>query len=137
MNELPLSDELLAVERALAELPLHEPSAGLRVRVLASIREQKELAPFVSANARAWAFIVGLAAAIAVWANLSFSALNYGVSMAAPLPTAELDRQAEFLHELASDFSHDDIRRQIARMQAGLRSSPARISPTQPELAAR
>jgi hypothetical protein len=142
MNEFRLSDELIAVEKTLADFPLGEPSTDLRFRVLQSIHHPNEVTRTGAAGAPVWSFFVGLAAAIAIWANLSTTALNYGVTnygitMAVPLPAAELDRQAGFLHDLAPDFSRDDARRQIARMKAGLRSSPPRISHTQLALTVR
>ena len=131
MNDLNLPDELASIERMLALSSLGEPSEKLRQRVQHSIHIGKQIVwpEKETFSTSSWSFFVGLAATIAVWANLSFSALNQGVSLAAPLPNQNVDRQAELLRELAPSLSKDDARRQLMVLGAGLRWSEQRFWP--------
>jgi hypothetical protein len=129
MNDVHLPDDLASIERLLTLSSLGHPSEKLRHRVQQSIHIGKENAwpdkEIVSTTS--WSFFVGLAATIAVWANLSFSALNQGVSLAAPPPNQDIDRQAELLRELAPSLSKDDARRQLVVLGVGLRWTEQRF----------
>ena len=129
MSDFELPDDLAHVERMLATSRLGEPPAGLRRRVQKSIRLgiQSDSLVHVPDSASAWSFFVGLAAAIAVWANLSFSALNQGVTIASPVLAPDVDRQTALLVELTPELSRDEARRQVLLLSSGLRWSAPRL----------
>jgi hypothetical protein len=132
MNEFDLPNELAAIERALAGRHLANPPRELRARVLDSIRQQQAASWPASGPSQQgwWTFVTSIAAAVAIWANLSFSALAFGVRSNGPSASHSIDHDAALLHELIPDLTLEDARLQAVRLSAGLRASPPRLHST-------
>jgi hypothetical protein len=125
MTDVNLPKDLVELEADLNALFVTEPPRGLRDRVLLATGKNRAalLATAEGSQESWWAFAVGLAACIAFWANLSFSALNHEIRFAGGAELSSIDRQTTSLLEIAPELTREDARRQAAMLSAGLHSS--------------
>lgn len=140
MKPCDLTEDLVAVERLLtghaALEAIDEFSTGavahVRGRVLRSIQTMRtsQLQSTGATTGGTFAFVAGLAAVVAIVANLSYSVFSQGVSLEARADSAQLQRQAELLREILPQLTIAESRSHIARIDTGLRTQPPRLPGT-------
>jgi len=124
--DVPLPDDLAALEKALAERSTPGPARGLREQVMAAVG--RELKQRGQGNGRRplWQWLAASAAAVLVAVNFSTSVINnMDLRLAKNARPIEIDAAARQLQALAPGLSPEDARRHAFLLGAGARVTPA------------
>jgi hypothetical protein len=121
--------ELQAVERALAQRAIEEPSSELRRRVLHDVQVAMLAQRQKTERLRdTWQFAAAVATVVLFWMNLSMSAtqatdFGFRRGMSAE-PTESIETMTQQIQQLAPEFTPEEARRQAVLMQAGSNMIP-------------
>jgi hypothetical protein len=115
-----LPPELEALEHVLACGPRPEPSAGLRRRVLGSLRSELHCEP----TSRNWQFAATFAATVLLGLSLSLGVMQTtSLALQQSPPALSVDEVARRLQVLAPSLSREDSLRQAALRHIGAEAS--------------
>lgn len=122
--DVPLPDDLAALERALAERSAPDPAPTLRKQAMAAVR--RELGGQRNGRQPLWRWLAASAAAVLVAMNFSTSVINnMDWRLARSAEPVGVDAAARQLQALAPGLSPADARRHALLLGAAARTAPA------------